>query len=114
MAENVIEDTEYSIFITVFLHSHLIFVYLKKPILYFLPDDEMFRAGMNDYREIDLPFEKAFGELVYESEDAVYELEKILKNQCKPEEKFKTRMDHFFLYHDDEQCDRVYDAISHD
>lgn len=114
MAENVIEDTEYSIFVTDFSSFSFDFVYLKKPILYFLPDDEMFRAGMNDYREIDLPFDKAFGELVYETKDAVSELEKILKNHCIPEEIFQKRMDHFFFYHDNEQRDRVYDAISHD
>lgn len=111
LAERMIEPTEYSIFMTDFSSFSFDFVYLKRPIVYFLPDDELFRAGMNDYRQIDLPFEDAFGDFVKEPEEAIHCLEKILHNGCHVEAKYAKRMDGFFFYEDNAQRDRIYDAI---
>lgn len=112
MAESIIDETEYKIFMTDFSSFVFDFVYLQKPIIYFLPDDEMFRAGMNDYREIDIPFEDAFGDFVKSAEDAVGAVEKILDNDCQPEEKYADKMKDFFLYKDNHQCDRIYNELS--
>ncbi len=111
MAESVISETKYKIFMTDFSSFVFDFVYLEKPIVYFLPDDEMFRAGMNDYREIDIPFEDAFGDLALTAEEAVDALRKVFGNGCKPEEKYAAKMKNFFFYKDNAQRDRLYQAL---
>lgn len=111
IADSTVETTKYSVFMTDFSSYSFDFVYLKRPIIYFLPDDEMFRAGMNDYREIDLPFEEGFGDFVLEPQDAISSLMKILHNHCQLEPKYAHRMENFFFYQDNAQRDRIYHAI---
>ena len=62
-----------------------------------MPDYEEFTSGMNQYRELDLPFDKAFGNLVYEADRAVDEVEKIINRKMEPEEIFVERMQKFYL-----------------
>ena len=111
MAESIISETEYSIFMTDFSSFVFDFVYLERPIIYFLPDMDMFRAGMNDYRELDIPFEDGFGDLVLNVKEAVTAIEKILNNGGKPEPKYADKMKDFFYYKDDHQTDRLYEAL---
>ena len=114
MAESVISETQYKIFMTDFSSFVFDFVYLEKPIIYFLPEDEMFRAGMNDYREIDIPFEDAFGDLALTAEEAVAAIKKLLDNDCKPEKKYAEKMKDFFFYKDNNQTERLYQALIED
>lgn len=111
MAESIISETEYSIFMTDFSSFVFDFVYLERPIIYFLPDMDMFRAGMNDYRELDIPFEEGFGDLVLNAKEAVTAIEKILNNGGKPEQKYADKMKDFFYYKDNRQTDRLYEAL---
>lgn len=114
MAENRISETQYKIFMTDFSSFVFDFVYLERPIIYFIPDEEMFRAGMNDYREIDIPFEDAFGDLTVTAEETVEAVERVLKNGCRPEKKYADRMTDFFFYKDDKQTERLYQALIED
>lgn len=114
MAESVISETEYKIFMTDFSSFVFDFVYLQRPIVYFLPDQDMFRAGMNDYREIDIPFEDGFGELALTAEEAVSAVSKIMDNQCEPEKKYADKMKDFFYYKDNDQCERIYQGLNGD
>ncbi len=111
MAASVISETQYKIFMTDFSSFVYDFVYLEKPIIYFLPDRDMFRAGMNDYREIDIPFEEGFGDLALTAKQAIDAISKILNNGCNPEKKYMDRMQGFFLHKDNHQSDRLYDAL---
>lgn len=88
---------DYKVFITDFSSFVFDFAYLNRPILYFVPDYLQFKSGMNLYRELDLPFEKAFGNMVTDPENAVKELEKIFGNNFEPEEKYRKRMEDFYL-----------------
>lgn len=54
---------KYCLLITDFSSILYDFVYLQRPILYFVPDILQFKAGLNHYRELDMPFEKGFGPL---------------------------------------------------
>lgn len=114
MAESKISETQYKVFMTDFSSFVFDFVYLERPIIYFLPDEEMFRAGMNDYREIDIPFEDAFGDLALTAEEAVHALDRIMKNGCQPEKKYADRMKDFFFYKDNKQTERLYQALIED
>lgn len=90
----VLED--YKVFITDFSSFVFDFAYLNRPIFYFVPDYDQFKSGMNHYRVLDLPFEKAFGNLVLEAKDAIEELARILDAGCIPQKNFSERMNHFF------------------
>lgn len=96
-AGDSVKDEEYAIFMTDFSSFVFDFAYLEKPIIYFVPDYEEFTSGMNQYRELDLPFDKAFGNLVYEADRAVDEVEKIINRKMEPEEIFVERMQKFYL-----------------
>jgi len=71
----------------------------------------MFRAGMNDYRKLDLPLEEGFGPLAHTGKEAVEQLIKIIENNGEPEEKYAQLMDGFFLHNDKNCRDRIYEAI---
>lgn len=89
--------TDYQIFMTDFSSYVFDYAYLNRPIIYFVPDMEQFKAGMNHYRELDLPFEKAFGNLVLAPEDATDEIERIILRNFVPDPIFSDRMNDFYL-----------------
>ena len=62
-----------------------------------MPDMKEFVAGLHNYRELDLKYEDAFGKLCLESKELIKEMERIVKNDCKVDRKYKTRMNKFFL-----------------
>ena len=77
----------------------------------FDPDEEMFRAGMNDYRKLDLPLEEGFGPLAHSADEAVSAVIDIVKRNGEAEPKYMQRMDKMFL-HSDKNCRaRIYEAI---
>lgn len=54
-------DSDYEVFITDYSSWVYDFVYLKRKILYFLPDEGFFSSGLNGYREVDIPLQDGFG-----------------------------------------------------
>lgn len=110
-AGSSVKDEEYAVFITDFSSFVFDFAYLCRPIMYFVPDYHQFKAGMNQYRELDLPFEKAFGNLVTDAETAVDELVRIIKNTLKPDDVFCERMNNFFLPMED-CCSDIYNRLT--
>ncbi len=89
------------------------FAYLKKPILYtqFDSDDLMKNHGIykgKGYFEYE---RDGFGDVVYNLDDAVDKIISIVENGCKMEDKYKKRVDKFFKYKDDKNCERVYNCI---
>ena len=80
-------------------------------MLYFVPDYGQFKAGMNHYRELDLPFEKAFGSLVLDPDGAVEEIKKAAENGFEPEPVYAERMRNF--YYPLENCaEALYNEVS--
>jgi hypothetical protein len=79
--------------------------------MYFVPDDEMFKAGMNDYRKLDLPLEEGFGPLARTSDEAVKFLVDLVERGGEPDEIYAKRMDGFFLHADKNCRERIYEAI---
>ena len=66
-------------------------------MLYFVPDYAQFRSGMNLYRELDLEFEDAFGELAPDPQKAIDAFARICKADFVPAAPFKERMEKFYL-----------------
>lgn len=111
IADKSVDQTSYKIFITDFSSFCFDFVYLNKTMMYFIPDDEMFRAGMNDYRKLDLPHDQGFGPVTYDAEPAVKSLVNLIKRNGEPEQLYSERMNNFFINHDTNCRDRIYNAI---
>lgn len=87
------------------------FAYLRKPVIYTQSDREAFFAehtydeGYFDYHE------DGFGPVCETYEDTVNEIIKALDNHCVIEEKYAERINQFYAYFDNKNCQRVYEAI---
>ncbi len=99
LAPESVAVEDYQIFVTDYSSFVFDFVFLKRAIMYFVPDMDQFKSGMNHYRELDLPFEDAFGNLVLEPEDAVLELIRLIKRDGRPDKDYYKRMLGFFYEH---------------
>ncbi len=103
---------EYRLMITDY--SSIVFdsVYMNCPIIYFVPDYEQFRAGVShNYRKLDLPLENGFGPFAQDAQSLLDYLEEYVNNGFVPKEPYASKMKDFFLYRDNNCCDRVYEGI---
>ena len=102
--------SNYRMLITDYSSFQFDFIKHQIPIVYFVPDLKEFNAGLHTYRKLDLPLEKAFGDVVYTSEELIDKIEYYLKNNFEVEEKYKKRMNNFFFR--TENCrEKIYNAI---
>ena len=104
-----INATDYEIFITDFSSFVFDFVYLNRKIMYFVPDYDFFKSGMNGYYRLDLPLEDGFGPFIQNEEDAVNQLVEMMDKPMNP--RYLQRMKRFFLHEDNHQRDRTYKAL---
>lgn len=95
-APSDVNVSDYKMFITDFSSYAFDFAYLSRAMMYFVPDYEQFKSGMNHYRKLDLPFEDAFGNMSDNPEDAVQEFLRLANQDFQPDEKFYQRMQQFF------------------
>lgn len=102
---------EYSIFITDYSSFVFDFVYLRRAIIYFMPDLMQFRAGMNDYRELDIPFENGFGELTQNGAQLCEAIKKIFENSGEAIAPYDERCEGFFFDKEKNSCDKIYNAL---
>ena len=103
----------YKAFITDFSSFQFDFVNLKRPIVYFVPDMDEFRAGLHTYRELDLKHEDAFGKLCLNGNELVDEIVKLINNNFEMEHIYKERMDKFFFKVDNRK-DKLYNILKED
>lgn len=104
-----INATDYEIFITDFSSFVFDFVYLSRKIMYFVPDYDLFKSGMNGYYRLDLPLEEGFGPFVQNEEDAVNQLIEMMDAPMNP--RYLQKMQGFFMYKDNHQRERIYEAL---
>lgn len=102
---------EYKICITDYSSFVFDFVYLNRAIVYFMPDYREFKAGMNDYRELDIPLEKGFGELTQNGNELCAALQRIIDNSGEPVSPYKENNADFFFNKEKDACDRIYEFI---
>lgn len=112
-------DTSYN---EVYAHSNLVvtdyssavfdFAYLRKPIVYCHFDADEFFAGEHVYTRGYFDYERdGFGEVEYDLESTVSRLIEYMENGCKLKDKYRERIDNFFAFDDQNNCQRVYDKI---
>ena len=104
-----INAADYEIFITDFSSFVFDFVYLHRKIMYFVPDYELFKSGMNGYYRLDLPLEDGFGPFVQNEEEAVRQLIEMMEAPIDP--RYLEKMQGFFIHKDNHQRDRIYEAL---
>lgn len=101
---------DYKLFITDISSFVFDYAYLQRAIFYFMPDMVQFESGMNHYRKLDFPFESAFGRLVETPEEAVREIERIIKNNFVPDAEYAERMAEFYLPMEN-CCENLYEYL---
>ena len=84
------------------------FAYLKKPVLYYhYSRDYHFNINESyfDYESM------GFGEVCRSEDELVNQIIEYMKNECQIKEKYENRVKAYFLYDDNNNCMRVYNAI---
>lgn len=102
---------EYKLFITDYSSYVFDYVYLKRPILYFLPDEIEFNAGLHIYRKLDLPIEEGFGPINKTSEELVDSIVKLIDNDFVMEEKYSNIMQKFFISNENNHREKLYQEL---
>ena len=88
------------------------FVYINRPVLYFVPDLEQFKAGItHSYSYLDLPLEEGFGDIAVNCEELIKNLSELAFNKFIPNEVYSKRMNDFFSSRDKNNCERLYKAL---
>lgn len=101
---------ESSVLITDYSSIYFDFAYMKKPVLYYQFDYEKYRRGQ--YQEGYFSYKNdGFGEVVSDEEALIYELEKILDGGSQMPALYQARVDSFFTFHDNKNCERTYQAV---
>ena len=76
-----------------------------------MPDIKEFNAGLHSYRELDLKYEDAFGNLCLTSDELIKEMKKITKNDYNPDKKYLNRMSEFFIEIDN-PTEKIYREVT--
>ncbi len=104
IAPPAIDEADYSLVVTDYSSYSFDFVYLKRGVIYFIPDADLFFGGVNHYGELDIPFEEAFGPLALTSDD-------LLEQSQKADQVYRSRTESFFLHYDHQNRQRLYDCL---
>lgn len=99
--------TESSLMVTDYSGVQFDFAYMYKPIVYFHPKELPPSYDEGEYKYETM----ALGEIVKTNDELVELLCEYMKNECKIKDEYKSRVDKFFEYHDDNNCKRIYDEI---
>ena len=87
------------------------FAYLRKPIIYSQFDKKSF-FNNHTYQEGYFDYERdGFGEVEYDLDSTVNRIIEYMENNCQLKDKYRERIDKFFAFNDNNNCQRVYEAI---
>lgn len=95
-----------SVLITDYSSVFFDFAYIKKPVIYYHPNDDYhYEKSYFDYDEM------GFGDVVKSENDLIEKIEEYIVNSCQMEDKYQKRVDEFFTHIDKNNSKRVYDWI---
>ena len=102
---------ESSLVITDYSSAVFDFAYLGKPIVYTHFDREEFFAN-HTYQQGYFDYERdGFGEVEYDLDSTVKRIIDYMKNGCKLKDKYRTRIDNFFTFRDQNNCQRIFEKV---
>ena len=88
------------------------FAYLRKPLVYCQFDKEEFFSGEQLYVKGYFDYERdGFGEVVYDLDHAIDLIIEYVKGGCVLKDKYRERIDKFFAFNDQNNCQRVLNKI---
>lgn len=88
------------------------FAYLRKPVIYFQFDKEVFFSGNHTYTKGYFDYEEdGFGEVEYDLESLIDRIIEYIKNDCKLKDKYRQRIEDTFMFNDQNNCARVLKEI---
>ncbi|WP_405269138.1 CDP-glycerol:glycerophosphate glycerophosphotransferase [Methanobrevibacter sp.] len=95
-----------SILITDYSSVFFDFAYLKKPVIYYHPNEDYhYEKSYFDYKTM------GFGDIAKSEREVVDKLNEYVNNACRMEDTYQERVDEFFTYTDKNNSKRVYDWI---
>ncbi len=98
--------------VTDYSSSAFDFAYLRKPLVYCQFDKEEFFSGEQLYVKGYFDYERdGFGEVVYDLDHAIDLIIEYVKGGCVLKDKYRERIDAFFAFNDQNNCQRVLDKI---
>lgn len=90
------------------------FVYLERPILYFVPDYEIFKAGVtHSYNILDLPLEEGFGDIAQTADELLENIRYLAENDFVPKDIYAKRMQNFFGERTRDHAENLYQNLIH-
>lgn len=95
-----------SLLITDYSSVFFDFAYMKKPVIYYHPNDNY--HYMNSYFDYET---MGFGEIIKDENDLVNLIMEYMNNDCNMKKKYIERVENFFKYTDKNNCKRVYNWI---
>lgn len=105
-ADGSVEDGQYALMITDFSSYAYNFHFLNIPVLYFIPDEEQFKCGMNGYREL-LDSASIWESAARNSNEILEQVKKWLG------EKYISKKEYHF-YTCSDRCQTIYQTIKGD
>ena len=120
--KDVIFFTDKDEYRDVYAHSDLIltdyssavfdFAYLRKPVVYAQFDYQEFFSGAHSLTKGYFDYERdGFGEVVYDLDSTVDTLIDYMKNGCTLKDEYRERIDNFFAFDDQNNCQRILNKI---
>ena len=97
---------DYTGLITDFSSYQFDFLYLKLPVIHFMPDDAQVKGGLHSYRKFIYPLENT-GVVTHTSDELLSELKKLLDSPTQT----STTSDSLFLHHKKDICEDIYQHI---
>ena len=99
--------TESSLMVTDYSGIQYDFAYMRKPIIYFHPNElpAQYEDGGIDYETM------GFGPICKNNDELVKTLCEYMDNDCKTKQEYIKRSDDFFAFKDHNNCDRIYNEI---
>ena len=103
--------SESSLLITDYSSTAFDFAYLRKPVLYYQFDKDVFFAS-HTYKEGYFSYEEnGFGDVIDNKDDLINAIIECVKGGCQLSPKYKQRIDDFLIFNDNKNCGRVVEAI---
>lgn len=88
------------------------FAYLRKPVIYAQFDLDAFYSGAHTLERGYFDYERdGFGEVEFDLESTVDRIIEYMENGCKLKDKYRERIDNFFAFNDQNNCERVFNKI---
>ena len=103
---------ESALMITDYSSVAMDFAYLKKPVIYAQFDRDSF-FETHTYKEGYFDYEQdGFGPVCYDYEESVRTIIAMIEDKCLEPEEYEERVEKFFAYTDDKNCERIFAALT--